>query len=259
MVADDQLESRMEAYLFDDAPPVSAKPSPHVASEGEIEDVAQGIRRLDKVMAVIAILASITLFWSRGMPKAIIALSVLLLTSWIFSNACAVILNGGKSYSGLAIPAHATRWGLPICLGGLMLFKTETARRRIFRLLGFFTFLIFFVHGWEALNLNPPFQDFLYNFLAYFGIEASTPVLSVVLRIIGSMDILLALSIIVYPLRGLFLWMAIWGLVTALSRPIAIGLHAWPEAAMRSANFFLPLMLFIMSKDVLHKIKKDHT
>jgi hypothetical protein len=44
-----------------------------------------------------------------------------------------------------------------------------------------------------------------------------------------------------------------------LSRPIAIGLHAWPEAAMRSANFFLPLMLFIMSKDVLHKIKKDHT
>ena len=40
--------------------------------------------------------------------------------------------------------------------------------------------------------------------------------------------------------------MAFWGLVTALSRPLAMGLESWPETAVRIANGGLPLVLYII-------------
>ena len=47
--------------------------------------------------------------------------------------------------------------------------------------------------------------------------------------------------------------MAMWGFITALSRPVTMGFAAWPDAAMRIANGALPLILFY----VCIKLKKD--
>ena len=60
------------------------------------------------------------------------------------------------------------------------------------------------------------------------------------------MDILLALFLLKFQNLKLILWMSFWGLVTALSRPLTIGLEAWPEAAMRIAKFAVPFTYFLI-------------
>jgi hypothetical protein len=64
--------------------------------------------------------------------------------------------------------------------------------------------------------------------------------------IVGALDIAMALGVIFYPTRGAILWMAAWGLWTALLRPLA-GESAW-EAVERAGNYGAPLALFILAK-----------
>jgi hypothetical protein len=40
--------------------------------------------------------------------------------------------------------------------------------------------------------------------------------------------------------------MACWGMITAASRPIALGLDAWPEFAMRLPNSAAPLLVLFI-------------
>ena len=57
------------------------------------------------------------------------------------------------------------------------------------------------------------------------------------------MDLALAAIIIFYRHPKIFMWMTFWGFITAFSRPLTLGAGAWPEFAMRVANFALPLSL----------------
>lgn len=61
---------------------------------------------------------------------------------------------------------------------------------------------------------------------------------------IGAMDILLALIVLVRPVRVLLLWMVFWGAWTALLRPIA-GEPVW-DFVERWANWGAPLALLLM-------------
>ncbi len=64
--------------------------------------------------------------------------------------------------------------------------------------------------------------------------------------VVGIVDVLLALLVLVKPMRPLLLWMAFWGLWTALVRPL-VGLPVW-DFIERLANCAAPLALFYFYK-----------
>ncbi len=78
-----------------------------------------------------------------------------------------------------------------------------------------------------------------------FGI--SDPVLAgQFLMLVGALDILLALMVLVRPMRSVVLWMAFWGFWTALVRPL-VGEPVW-DFVERFANWGAPLALWMLMR-----------
>ena len=96
----------------------------------------------------------------------------------------------------------------------------------------------FIGHGVFALQAK---QGWI-PYFASVGISAGTAV--TLMPLIGVMDIILALIVLVRPIRPLLLWMAFWGFLTALIRPIA-GEPIW-DFVERFANWGAPLALFFL-------------
>jgi hypothetical protein len=82
------------------------------------------------------------------------------------------------------------------------------------------------------------------SYFAVVGISKDTALR--LMPIVGAFDISMALAALFYPMRGLILYMAAWGLWTALLRPLA-GESAW-EAVERAGNVGAPLALFLLAK-----------
>lgn len=80
------------------------------------------------------------------------------------------------------------------------------------------------------------------SYFAVVGIPKETALH--LMPIVGIFDVALALGVLFYPVRGLILYMAAWGLCTALLRPLA-GESAW-ETVERAGNYGVPLALFLM-------------
>jgi hypothetical protein len=64
--------------------------------------------------------------------------------------------------------------------------------------------------------------------------------------IIGVVDIILAIIVLVKPMKPLLLWMAFWGFFTAILRPI-VGQSIW-DFVERFANWGAPLALYFLYK-----------
>jgi len=62
--------------------------------------------------------------------------------------------------------------------------------------------------------------------------------------VVGILDILLAIVVLVKPIRPILLWMALWGFWTALVRPL-VGLPIW-DFIERFANWAAPLALYYL-------------
>ncbi len=61
----------------------------------------------------------------------------------------------------------------------------------------------------------------------------------------GTVDIALAILLLVRPMRAVMLHMAVWGLLTALMRPLTG--ESWFELVERGANYGMPLALLVLS------------
>jgi len=89
------------------------------------------------------------------------------------------------------------------------------------------------------------------NYFSVFGIgEALSFKL---MPFVGSIDILLGLIILIYPIRAVVLWLVIWGFITALLRPLSG--EPFPEFIERFGNFGTPLALLILSGGVARNFK----
>lgn len=96
----------------------------------------------------------------------------------------------------------------------------------------------FIGHG--VLGLNHP-----QAWVSYFAVMGIPKAMATALMpIVGAIDITMALLVLLFPVRGVILYMAMWGLGTALLRPMA-GESAW-EALERAGNFGAPLALFLL-------------
>ena len=80
------------------------------------------------------------------------------------------------------------------------------------------------------------------NYFAVFGIGAATG--NHLMPVLGTVDILMGISLLIYPTRVVLGWLVAWGAVTALCRPMS-GEH-FAEAIERAGNYGAPLTLLIL-------------
>ena len=73
-------------------------------------------------------------------------------------------------------------------------------------------------------------------------IHVDTPTATTLLFLIGISDVVVAIIILLKPVRLVILWAAFWGFWTALVRPI-VGV-GWLDFVERSANWAAPLALY---------------
>ena len=86
------------------------------------------------------------------------------------------------------------------------------------------------------------------NYFAVVGIDHDQAYR--LMPIVGTIDILLGLSLLFYPLRAVAGWLVCWGLVTASLRPLS-GESAG-ELIERAGNFGAPLALLLLSAPATH-------
>lgn len=97
-------------------------------------------------------------------------------------------------------------------------------------------------HGMLAVLGNPQWVGWIQKFgISDAGLAAK------LLLAVGIVDLMLAFVVLVRPIKPLLLWMAVWGLWTALLRPL-MGLAIW-DFIERFANWGAPLAFYFILKD----------
>ena len=246
-VGDADFEKAMEAELYG----ATRKSTPTIPEIDPTDITAKlsQLRQLDRGVAFICLLLTVGLcFACLKWPR--LSWLYMLPALWLLVNAQAIAMSGGKAFAELAVLGHATRWGTLTALA-ILFFRNPKGDRIANWVLRIACSLTFAVHGYEAFQLNPPFQDLLYITAEHVGVGLSEWFCHVLLRIIGIMDLLLAVSVVTVHHRRLLFWMGCWGLITAASRPIAMGLEAWPEFAMRLPNSVAPLLVLLLGSQAI--------
>lgn len=83
-------------------------------------------------------------------------------------------------------------------------------------------------------------------FAKYLGVIGVAPEVGVhYLPLIGAHDYILAIGVLFAPTRAFLLWGALWGLWTALLRPLTG--ESWWEVLDRAGNFGMPFALFLLA------------
>lgn len=98
------------------------------------------------------------------------------------------------------------------------------------------------------------------NYFAVFGIGHDLAYH--LMPLLGSIDIILGLSLLLYPTRAVLFWLVIWGTLTAVLRPLSG--EPFAEFIERAGNFGAPLALLILLSfkpraiNWLKKVKADY-
>jgi hypothetical protein len=96
----------------------------------------------------------------------------------------------------------------------------------------------FMGHGIVAIGVNPKWIPLLTS----FGFSGEQAVF--LMPLIGILDIIVAMIILIYPIKVVLYWAVFWAILTALSRPISG--ESFLEFFERSSNWGLPLVLLMM-------------
>src|SRR5450432_3027203 len=81
------------------------------------------------------------------------------------------------------------------------------------------------------------------NYFAVFGIGHNTAYQ--LMPVVGFIDILLGILMLAYPVKAIPAWLVIWGIFTAVLRPLSG--EPFAEFIERSGNFGAPLALLVLS------------
>lgn len=92
----------------------------------------------------------------------------------------------------------------------------------------------------------------------YFGVFNIGHELSYrLMPILGTVDIMMGIVLLFYPMRGLLAWLVIWGFITALLRPLSG--EPFPEFLERAGNYGAPFALLLLSGGIGKNIKSVFT
>jgi hypothetical protein len=81
------------------------------------------------------------------------------------------------------------------------------------------------------------------NYFAVFGIGHDLAYR--LMPVLGTVDILMGISLLVYPTRAILAWLVGWGIMTAFLRPLSG--EPFAEFIERAGNFGAPLALLVLS------------
>ena len=152
----------------------------------------------------------------------------------------------GEQFNALVFWERAARWSLPLVLA-LLLPRGSAAlsARRVqwaMWLARLAVAITFVAHGVKALDADGDFVDYLIAASSRLG--GWWPPESIVhlwLKIIGVVDLGVAVLILLIRSRVVALYMALWALIAAWSRVVHSGTAADFEVIIRSGNYCLPL------------------
>ena len=89
--------------------------------------------------------------------------------------------------------------------------------------------MCFVGHGAFGIITKPIWEN-------YFGVFGIGHHLSLQLMpVVGIVDIILGLALLLYPVKAVFIWLVMWGLMTALLRPLSG--EPFAEFVERAGNF----------------------
>ena len=114
--------------------------------------------------------------------------------------------------------------------------------QRIYHTLRIASAMCFFGHGAFGIITKAIWC----NYFAVFGVGHDLAYR--LMPLVGSIDILMGLSLLVYPTRAIFGWLVGWGFVTAALRPLS-GEPAG-ELLERAGNFGAPLALLLLTGSI---------
>jgi hypothetical protein len=81
------------------------------------------------------------------------------------------------------------------------------------------------------------------NYFALFGVDKVHAYH--LMPVLGTVDILLGISLLLKPFRAIAVWLIIWGVITAFCRPLAG--EPFAEFIERAGNFGAPLALLVLA------------
>lgn len=113
-----------------------------------------------------------------------------------------------------------------------------STEQKIFFVLRLSVAMCFIGHGAWGIITKPIWA----NYFAVFGIGRSTAFK--LMPLVGSVDILLGMMMLIYPVRAIAGWLVIWGLVTAMLRPLSG--EPFAEFIERAGNYGAPLALLVL-------------
>jgi uncharacterized membrane protein YphA (DoxX/SURF4 family) len=116
--------------------------------------------------------------------------------------------------------------------------RLEEPAQKIYLVLRIAAAMCFIGHGAFGIITKPIWC----NYFAVFGIGHDLAYR--LMPIVGSIDILLGLSLLLYPIRIVPAWLVFWGIVTALLRPLSG--ESFGEFIERAGNFGAPLSLLLL-------------
>ena len=168
---------------------------------------------------------------------------------YVFLEAHTAFAMGGSRYSDLALGAQALRYLAPMALLLLVapLLRNQPKRTHLSVvnwLLRIAVAVVFSVHGWEALQGYSRFIDLIIGTASnILDVRIAEQDAVLILQGIALVDFAVAGAVLVRPRWPVLLWLAFWGLVTALSRVTNLGLGAYTEVLVRAAHMLCPLAL----------------
>ncbi len=201
-------------------------------------------KQIEKAVGLLFLFLGFFVFIRPFQIILVVLASMFLALAWIIQ------LQGGSPFTEWSLFAHAVRILLPVTF--IFIMKEGLLYKKVaFYLLVFGLSITFITHGLEAISLHPYFIDYLITTakrLVEFNLTES--VAGIVLKTIGSLDILVGLSILTFRSKWLFLWMAVWGFITAFARITELGWGMFPEVLVRAVHFGGPVALGLLLQTI---------
>jgi len=189
-----------------------------------------------------------------------------LLAGWFFVLAVfSWLVNPGNPFHATDPLGHAVRFAAPLALLLFIAFPGKDRESKIEWILRWGVAGTFIGHGLCALWIKPSFIDLIVGTMNSFlgdpvltagSLEALDEAFAVAasrqafaeaaLPIIAIQDFILV-GLLLLPnrkIKTIALWMAVWGIVTAMSRMTAYGWDHWHDLALRICNGGIPLFLW---------------
>jgi len=189
-----------------------------------------------------------------------------LLAGWSFLLAIfSWLVNPGNPFHATDPAGHAVRYAAPLALILFIAFPGREEESKITWILRWGVAGTFVGHGLCALWMKPSFIDLIVGTMnSFFGdpvltagsLDALEEAFAVAasrqafaeaaLPIIAIQDFILV-ALLLLPgkrIKTVALWMAVWGIVTAMSRMTAYGWDFWHDLALRICNGGIPLFLW---------------